>query len=125
MHANNKENNGKQDKPELSDVYEHTFQNREKEQVDHFFNKHVQEKEEQTRQKFMFIPFHCKIYRKERNNTLNNSIQDNTRSRNVGIMDRPHLSRTMRVTVYLRICYNFNTYNYSNIFAYFEVLREF
>jgi hypothetical protein len=117
MHANNEENNGKQDKPELSHIYEHTLQNREKEQVDHF-NKRVEEKEEQTRQKFMFIPFHRKIYGKESNNKLNNSIQDHARSQECRDHCKIHLSRTMRAVVYLKVCYNFHIYNYTSISAF-------
>jgi hypothetical protein len=44
VHTNNKEQNGNQDKPELSDINKNAIYYREKEQIDHF-NKGIKKEE--------------------------------------------------------------------------------
>jgi len=61
VHPDNKKDNGKQDKPELGNIDEHTLQNCEEDQIYHVDDR-KEEKEEQTCQKFEFTPFHCKDY---------------------------------------------------------------
>lgn len=78
MHPDNKEDNGKQDKPELSDINIHAMPNREEEEIDHFDNR-IDEEEGQPCQKFVFIPFHRKDYCNECDNDLNNAINYNAR----------------------------------------------
>ena len=77
MHPDNKENYGKQDKPELSDIKVHNMHNREEEHIYHF-DDGIEEKEGQTCQKFVFFPLYCKDYCNECNEDLKKSIKYNT-----------------------------------------------
>jgi len=78
MHPDNKKDDGKQDKPELSDIDEHPLHCGNEERIYHLYDR-VEEKAEQTCQEFEFIPFHCKDYCNKRDNYLNNAIQYHTR----------------------------------------------
>ena len=51
MHADNKENKGKQDKSELSDIEEHAMYKREVDHIDYIDNR-IDKQEGQARQKF-------------------------------------------------------------------------
>ena len=102
MHPDNKKNNGKKDKPELSDIKEHAMYNREEEHIYHISNR-IEEEKGQTCQKFEFIPFHCKKYSNECGNKLNNSIQNNARCKECRDHFNVNLSRRMSVLVYLMV----------------------
>jgi hypothetical protein len=100
VHANNKEQDGNQDKPELSDINKNAVYYREKEQIDHF-NYGIKKEEGQARQKFGLIPFHCKDYGNERGNQLNNSIQYNAGCHKNRNHVNVNLSESMSVLMYL------------------------
>jgi len=73
VHADNKENNGKENKSELGNIKKHSIYNREDEHIYQIYNR-IDKEEEQTCQKFVFIPFHWKDDRTERDNYLKKPI---------------------------------------------------
>jgi hypothetical protein len=82
VYPDNKKDNGRQDKPGLSDIDGHTLHNREEERLCHFDDRE-EEKEEQTCRKFVCIPFHFKEYCHECDNYLYNFIENFEKSRNL------------------------------------------
>ena len=78
MHSDDKEDYGKQDKPELGDIDVHDMHNREEEHIDHL-DDGIKEKEGQTCQEFVFSPFQCKYYCNECDEDLKKSIKYHAR----------------------------------------------
>jgi hypothetical protein len=100
VHADDKEQNGNQDKPELGDIEKNTVYYGKKEQINNF-NNGIKKEERQTWQKLGLIPFHSKDYGNEGSYHLNNSIQDNAGCHEERDHININLSESMSVLTYL------------------------
>src|SRR5512139_1531554 len=73
MHTDNKKENRKKNKSELGDIEVHAMHKGEVNHVDHI-DKCINKQEDQSRQKFEFIPFHREEDSAECNDCLKDGI---------------------------------------------------